>query len=106
MTNPLAAGPRGAYFAVNATEKLYKFCGEPADYKIPEEDRKLDKVAKLEDGEEVGVSIATQMVWHGRMFPPGLCVCPYEPKSIRQKADSDMWMQCSSYLRPSARGPT
>jgi len=56
---------------VNATEKLYKVCGEAADYKIPEEDRKLDKVAKLEDGEEVGVSIATRNVWHGLFkLPP------------------------------------
>jgi hypothetical protein len=68
---------------VNATEKLYKVCGEAADYKIPEEDRKLDKVAKLEDGEEVGVSTATQMVWHGRTFSSA-GPCLHEPKSIRK----------------------
>ena len=81
MTNPLARGPKGAYFVVGATERLYKVCGEAADYRITDAERKKDRVAKLEDGEEVGHSTGTRDVWHKRTFnysipsPPGDDVC-------------------------------
>lgn len=56
------------YLVVGATERLFKICGEAADYRIPSEERKKDQVSKLDDGEEVGHSIATRQVWHNRTY--------------------------------------
>ncbi|KAF4121199.1 cytochrome b pre-mRNA-processing protein 3 [Geosmithia morbida] len=55
---------RGAYFVVGATERLYTVCGDAANYEIAEDVRKADEVERLEDGEEVGRSIAKRKVWH------------------------------------------
>lgn len=66
LLDSFGSGPRSAYLVVGATERLYKVCGEAAAYKITEKERKEDSVAKLEDGEEVGQSIAKSPVWHGR----------------------------------------
>ncbi|CAG9937615.1 unnamed protein product [Clonostachys rosea f. rosea IK726] len=59
-----SAATSGPYFVVGATERLYKVCGEAANYHITEEERNSDKVVRLDDGEEVGTSIAATSVWH------------------------------------------
>lgn len=79
QTRPLSTTParpllnlgrgRGAYFVVGATERLYAICGEAANYEITEEERRADKVERLEDGEEVGHSIAKHKVWHECKHP-------------------------------------
>ena len=52
------------YMVVASTERLYKVCGEAADYHITEQERKKDEVKQLDDGEEVGHSKAARDVWH------------------------------------------
>uniref|UniRef100_A0A8H7NAZ8 Ubiquinol-cytochrome c chaperone domain-containing protein n=1 Tax=Bionectria ochroleuca TaxID=29856 RepID=A0A8H7NAZ8_BIOOC len=59
-----SAATSGPYFVVGATERLYKVCGEAANYHITEEERNSDRVVRLDDGEEVGTSIAATSVWH------------------------------------------
>jgi hypothetical protein len=44
------------YIVLHGTEKMYKTCSAPAMYSIPEEDRKMDRVKKTEDGEEIGIA--------------------------------------------------
>lgn len=56
------------YMVVASTERLYKVCGEAADYHITEQERKKDEVKKLDDGEEVGHSKAARDVWHTSRF--------------------------------------
>lgn len=68
-----SAATSGPYFVVGATERLYKVCGEAANYHITEEERNSDRVVRLDDGEEVGTSIAATSVWHkSNCFPPKL----------------------------------
>lgn len=56
------------YHVVGATERLFKGCGNVANYKITAQARKEDRVQKLEDGEEVGEATGTRDVWHKRTF--------------------------------------
>ncbi|KFA55845.1 hypothetical protein S40293_01981 [Stachybotrys chartarum IBT 40293] len=53
-----------SYRVIGASERLYKFCAKPADYRIPAEARKNDQVERLEDGEEVGRPVDPGNVWH------------------------------------------
>ncbi|KAG9257305.1 ubiquinol-cytochrome C chaperone-domain-containing protein [Emericellopsis atlantica] len=60
----LFGGMASPYFVVGATERLYKFCGPVADYRINQKLRDQDEVPKLEDGEEVGESLNPGNPWH------------------------------------------
>ncbi|KAG6076821.1 hypothetical protein E4U15_004930 [Claviceps sp. LM218 group G6] len=53
-----------AYRVLGGTEALYKVCGRVADYSIAEEARKNDQVIKMPDGEELGIPIDENNVWH------------------------------------------
>lgn len=89
------------YQVVGATERLFKGCGDAANYKISADARKEDRVEKLEDGEEVGEAIGTREVWHKRRFLPSST--QHDPTDGN---DSNSFEQSSNYLRPSAPGPT
>lgn len=69
MLEGIGGGSSKPYFVVAATESLYKICGEAANYRITEEDRKKDLVTKLDDGEEIGNSTSKVDVWHKSMYP-------------------------------------
>lgn len=66
--NILGSSFRDAYRVVGESEKLYKACAKPADYRITEDERKNDEVQRLEDGEEVGQSLNKDNVWHSSMY--------------------------------------
>lgn len=60
----LGSSIRDTYRVVGVSEKLFKVCSKPGDYRITEEERKKDQVQKMEDGEEVGNSVNPDNVWH------------------------------------------
>ncbi|KAL2213396.1 hypothetical protein CC79DRAFT_1327274, partial [Sarocladium strictum] len=71
LLKTLSASVREPYRVLSATQDLFKLCAAPANYKITEEERKEDKVMKLEDGEEVGHPLVEDNVWHSTFkLPP------------------------------------
>lgn len=73
----LGSSFRDAYRVVGESEKLYKACAKPADYRITEDERKNDDVQRLEDGEEVGHSLNKDNVWHSSMYLLDTCAPSY-----------------------------
>lgn len=69
LLESLGASVREPYRVLGATQKLFKACAAPANYKITEEERKNDEVLKLEDGEEVGKPTTEDNVWHTSTSP-------------------------------------
>ncbi|OAA73912.1 Ubiquinol-cytochrome C chaperone [Cordyceps fumosorosea ARSEF 2679] len=57
-------GLRDSYRVVGASERLFKVCAKPADYRITDEERKQDLVQKRDDGEEIGKAKDPENVWH------------------------------------------
>ncbi|KOS17922.1 CBP3-like protein [Escovopsis weberi] len=67
----LLGGIGEQYRVLGASERLYKACAKAADYRITEEERKNEKVERLEDGEEVGTPLVADNVWHSTFkLPP------------------------------------
>ncbi|KAJ4144695.1 hypothetical protein LMH87_003568 [Akanthomyces muscarius] len=57
-------GLRDSYRVVGASERLFKVCAKPADYRITDEERRQDLVQKRDDGEEVGKAKDPENVWN------------------------------------------
>ncbi|KAM0665509.1 hypothetical protein ACQRIT_006375 [Beauveria bassiana] len=57
-------GLRDSYRVVGASERLFKVCAKPADYRITDEERKQDLVQKRDDGEEIGKANDPDNVWN------------------------------------------
>ncbi|KAJ6780513.1 hypothetical protein PWT90_07337 [Aphanocladium album] len=57
-------GLRDSYRVVGASERLFKVCAKPADYRITDEERKQDIVQKRDDGEEIGKAKDPENVWN------------------------------------------
>lgn len=66
----LAGSLAGSYHVLGATERLFKACSRPADYRISDEARKRDEVERLDDGEELGRPVVALNVWHKSASPP------------------------------------
>lgn len=60
----LLGGIGESYRVLGASERLFKACAKPADYRITEEERKSETVKKMEDGEEMGQALEDGNVWH------------------------------------------
>lgn len=73
---------REPYRVLSATQDLFKVCAAPANYKITEEERKEDKVMKLEDGEEVGHPLVEGNVWHNSTYTRGWLLAPAGSSNI------------------------
>lgn len=95
----LGSSFRDAYRVVGESEKLYKACAKPADYRITEDERKNDEVQRLEDGEEMGHSLNKENVWHSSMYLLGSGVQSYSLTSIMTNS-----LQHSSCHRRLAHG--
>ncbi|PFH59996.1 hypothetical protein XA68_11579 [Ophiocordyceps unilateralis] len=60
-----------AYRVIAAAERVFHVCSRPADYAIAEQVRKEERVTRLEDGEELGISLTPLNVWHNSFkLPP------------------------------------
>ncbi|EGX97153.1 Ubiquinol-cytochrome C chaperone [Cordyceps militaris CM01] len=57
-------GLRDSYRVVGASERLFKVCAKPADYRITDEERKQDRVQKRDDGEEIGKAKDAENAWN------------------------------------------